>query len=197
MFNEEKSVVSAARIYIALNRCIDVLEKVGIELAGDQADDTVGGNLYQSLTQAIEIITRYTHDNSDTTVEQLINGLLSLPNQSYDDLLQYIKQFTKTSFVYLLNVTFYTGSDAPEDVDKALFIMKATKPFSQEQVVEIFDKVNQLLMDQDADFPYSYEDGINIDTLIQGVEHYTNTHITKINHYSGNLDDIFTVSQWQ
>ena len=37
-------------------------------------------------------------------------------------------------YTYLLNLTFYAGSDAPEDTDRDLFIMKTSEVYSKEQI---------------------------------------------------------------
>ena len=38
-------------------------------------------------------------------------------------------------YTYLLNLTFYAGSDAPEDTDRDLFIMKTSETYSKEQII--------------------------------------------------------------
>ena len=48
-------------------------------------------------------------------------------------------------YTYLLNLTFYAGSDAPEDTDRDLFIMKTSETYSEEQMEDVFQKVNSLL----------------------------------------------------
>ena len=62
-------------------------------------------------------------------------------------------------YTYLLNLTFYAGSDALEDTDRDLFIMKTSEMYSKEQIEDVFQKVNSLLgsYDENEDFPYSYE----------------------------------------
>ena len=40
-------------------------------------------------------------------------------------------------YTYLLNLTFYAGSDAPEDTDRDLFIMKTYEVYSKEQMEDI------------------------------------------------------------
>ena len=61
---------------------------------------------------------------------------------------------------YLLNVTFYANSDAPEDKDRGLYIMQTEKKATRYDICELFRKVNELLNNDDMDnsdgFPYSY-----------------------------------------
>ena len=40
-------------------------------------------------------------------------------------------------YTYLLNLTFYAGSDAPEDTDRDLFIMKTSEMYSKEQMEDV------------------------------------------------------------
>ena len=102
-------------------------------------------------------------------------------------------------YTYLLNLTFYAGSDAPEDTDRDLFIMKTSEMYSKEQMKDVFQKVNSLLgsYDENEDFPYSYEEGINSDTLTKGVGYYTHSEIEKADNFSGHIDGIYTIEQWQ
>jgi hypothetical protein len=88
-------------------------------------------------------------------------------------MVEYINKYT-----YLLNVIFCAGSDDPEDVDRGIYLLTVEKNISEEEMTEIFKKVNSLLDefnddDEAADFPVSYEDGLNIDTLMEGIEIYT------------------------
>ena len=102
-------------------------------------------------------------------------------------------------YTYLLNLTFYAGSDAPEDTDRDLFIMKTSEMYSKEQIEDVFQKVNSLLgsYDENENFPYSYEEGINSDTLTKGVGYYTHSEIEKADDFSGHIDGIYTIEQWQ
>lgn len=101
-------------------------------------------------------------------------------------------------YTYLLNLTFYASSNAPEDTDRDLLIMQTSEVYFEERIKSVFEKVNSLLgIDEHEDFPYSYEDGINSDTLKKGVEHYTNTEIKSADDFSGHIDGIYTIEQWQ
>ena len=102
-------------------------------------------------------------------------------------------------YTYLLNLTFYAGSDAPEDTDRDLLIMKTSEMYSKEQMKDVFQKVNSLLgsYDENEDFPYSYEEGINSGTLTKGVGYYTHSEIEKADDFSGHIDSIYTIEQWQ
>ena len=103
---------------------------------------------------------------------------------------------------YLLDVTFYANSDAPEDTDRGLYIMQTEKKATRYDICELFRKVNDLLNNDDMDnsdgFPYSYYvEGINIDTLIQAVSFYTKSQIKKANGYSGIIHAIYSIDVWQ
>ena len=41
-------------------------------------------------------------------------------------------------YTYLLNLTFYAGSDASEDTDRDLLIMKTSEMYSKEQIEDVF-----------------------------------------------------------
>ena len=105
---------------------------------------------------------------------------------------------------YLLNVTFYAGSDDKEDTDRGLYILSVNKNIEEEEMENIFESVNELLniFDDDLEegeergFPISYDDGINIDTLMHGIEIYTNGTIKKARK-NIKADNCFTIEQWQ
>lgn len=104
---------------------------------------------------------------------------------------------------YLLNVTFYAGSDDPEDTDRDMFVLNVDREISESEMIDIFETVNELLEDYDEeyDFPISYEDGgININTLMEGIELYTKGKIEEV--YSNckkikNIDNCYVIEQWQ
>ena len=79
-------------------------------------------------------------------------------------------------YTYLLNLTFYAGSDAPEDTDRDLFIMKTSEMYSEEQMEDVFQKVNSLLG--------SYDEN-------------KDSEIEKADDFSGHIDSIYTIEQWQ
>lgn len=105
---------------------------------------------------------------------------------------------------YLLNVTFYAGSNDEEDTDRGLYLLSVDKNLNAEEIEDIFETVNEFLNVFDdeleegekRDFPISYDDGINIDTLMRGIEIYTGGKIKKVRRKI-NADDYFTIEQWQ
>lgn len=86
---------------------------------------------------------------------------------------------------YLLNMTFRAGSDEPEDTDNAMYLIETYEDYSEEKLKKVIEKVNSLLDtfndDKEAkDFPMSYDDGLNIETLMAGVGVYTKSKIKKL-----------------
>lgn len=104
---------------------------------------------------------------------------------------------------YLLNVTFCAGSDAPEDTDRDLFILTVDKEISEKEMTHIFGVVNSLLdpyRDDEEEFALSYEDGININTLMEGVELYTKGRVKEVYSNCGaiiDIDNYYVIEQWQ
>lgn len=104
--------------------------------------------------------------------------------------------------LYLLNVTFYAGSNDPEDTDRELFVLSVEEEIAESEMRNIFEKVNSLLdtFNEDAIFPISYEQGLNINTLIEGVEIYTKGKAIELNSNCERLDVIdnyYVIEQWQ
>ena len=109
---------------------------------------------------------------------------------------------------YLLNVTFYAGSSIEEDTDRGLFVLCVDKEFSAREMMDILQKVNELLNDYDEDeidarganFPISYGMGLNIYTLMDGVEIYTKGEVRELCHNQGGVggvDNYYVIEQWQ
>ena len=105
---------------------------------------------------------------------------------------------------YLLNVTFYAGSNAEEDTDKGLFILRTENSISKLEMKDIFKEVNRLCdaYSDDEDvlaFPVTYEDGLNINTLMQGVEEFTKGQVRVVIDMFGHLEvnDVYMIEQWQ
>ena len=105
---------------------------------------------------------------------------------------------------YLLNVIFCAGSDNIEDVDKGLFLLDIDKDITQQQMKDIFRKVNKLLdcfdYETENEFPISYECGLNFNTLMEGIEIYTKGKVFKIHDNCGSLnriDNYYEIEQWQ
>jgi hypothetical protein len=101
---------------------------------------------------------------------------------------------------YLLDVTFYAGSDDPEDTDKGLYILSVKKDIEEAEMKEMFKTVNKLLDvydEEDTAFPISYEEGINIDTLMSGIEFYLKGKVKKVKKPNITADNYFVIEQWQ
>ena len=102
---------------------------------------------------------------------------------------------------YLLNVTFYAGSDDTEDTDKGCFLLSADKEITENEMTTIFRKVNELLdtFNEESSFPISYDLGLNINTLMKGVEIYTKGKIEVLCNNCGNIkiDNYYIIEQWQ
>jgi hypothetical protein len=109
---------------------------------------------------------------------------------------------------YLLNVTFYAGSNDEEDTDRDLFILCVDKEITETEMENIFEKVNELLNDYDVfevdakgeNFPISYGQGININTLMEGVGIYTKGKVIKVYGDCGQIekvDNCYAIEQWQ
>lgn len=103
-------------------------------------------------------------------------------------------------FKYLIDLTFYAGSDDKEDTDRDIFIIYSNEEISKQKMSSIFKETNKLLDCYNEEvFPISYNDGLNISTLIQGVSLYTNSLIQRIgeNHKIGSIDSYYKIEQWQ
>jgi len=104
---------------------------------------------------------------------------------------------------YLLNVTFYAGSNDIEDTDRDLFLLCIDKEISEKEMTEIFRTVNKLLDyfdDEEKDFPISYEQGLNINTLMEGIGIYTKGEVKEVYSNFGHLQEIdnyYVIEQWQ
>ena len=101
---------------------------------------------------------------------------------------------------YLLNMTFCAGSDDKEDTDKGLYIITTDTEYSEEEMGEAICEANKLCCETNG-FSCSYEyDGLNIDTLMNGVAQYIKAKIKPIKANGGNLPDIanfYEIEQWQ
>ena len=102
---------------------------------------------------------------------------------------------------YLLNVVFYAGSNAPEDTDRDLYILTSDEEISEEEMFSIFETVNGLLIDDENDFPFSYDEhGVNITTLMDGVQEYTKSKVEEVYTQFGtieNIENFYYIEQWQ
>ena len=106
---------------------------------------------------------------------------------------------------YLVKVWFFAGSDEQEDVDTGLFLFKSKENISFEEMKEIFKEANRQLdtfMHElgEVVFPISYENGLNLDTLIEGVSILTDCEIVQLKNDFGPLENIqnyYEIVQWQ
>ena len=106
---------------------------------------------------------------------------------------------------YLLNVTFYAGTDEAEDTDKGVFLLSVDKEYSESEMKDIFRIVNSLLdtfneNDEALEFPMSYDDGLNLNTLMNGVEIYTKGKVMEVYNNFGKIekiDNCYVIEQWQ
>ena len=106
---------------------------------------------------------------------------------------------------YLLNVTFCAGSDNNEDTDRDLFLLCVDKEVTEMEMKDIFKKVNKLLDTfyqefVEVEFPISYEQGLNINTLMEGVKIYTEGKVEEVYSNCGQIekvDNYYVIEQWQ
>lgn len=107
---------------------------------------------------------------------------------------------------YLLSVTFHAGSDTPKDTDKGLFIITVPKQtvITEDILKNIFKEVNRLCDpysdDEDVvNFEETYENGLNIHTLMKGFTAYTKYPVTEMKNDIGhiNIANYYEIEQWQ
>ena len=98
---------------------------------------------------------------------------------------------------YLICMTFYAGSDEPEDVDRKNYILGTRKKYSQKKMEQAVRKVNRLLDPyEENDFPLSYDEGLNVDTLMEGLRHYLNGKLYSLEKFSGRIAAVYQMEQW-
>ena len=108
---------------------------------------------------------------------------------------------------YLLYVTFFAGSDDLEDIDNGMYILSIDKEISKEEMKGLFRQVNRLLdtyaqENGEVEFPISYELGLNIHTLMDGLKILTKGEVKEIKSDCGkelltNLTNYYEIEQWQ
>lgn len=106
---------------------------------------------------------------------------------------------------YLLSITFYAGSDDAEDIDRGLYLMRTDKEYSFDEMKNLFKTVNALLCPyrEDIDenpFELSYDEGINIYTLTDGIKLFAKCDMIKIPNCCnevGCIDAYYEIEQWQ
>ena len=95
---------------------------------------------------------------------------------------------------YIVNLTFFAGSDAPEDTDRNIYVLESSKELKKGEIKEIFREANEKCYNDDIDFP-SYEEGVNIDTLVRGVSEIIKDYAT-IRPLSEEAT-VIDIEQWQ
>ena len=98
---------------------------------------------------------------------------------------------------YLLNVTFFVGSTDIEDTDRWLYIAEVDREVSYEEMTDIFEQANENLQNEDNEICYD-KDGLNIDTLIMGVEEILGIEMVGLGSNCGanNFDNCYVIEQW-
>lgn len=109
---------------------------------------------------------------------------------------------TKPTYNYLVNLTFCAGSNEPQDVDNKLIIISSKKQITVDEIVTKFNETNKLLdpFNEDNDFPFTYDDGLNIDTLLKGFIQHTGLKVTVLEHKTPieiTIHGYFVIEQWQ
>ena len=101
---------------------------------------------------------------------------------------------------YIINLTFFAGSDDPVDTDRNIYVLESSKELSQSEIYSIFREANEncnrsLYEDErDIEFP-SYEEGNNIDTLVKGVSVLIEDY-AKIYPFN-EIAAVIDIEQWQ
>lgn len=106
---------------------------------------------------------------------------------------------------YLIDITFIVGSDdIIEDTDEEIYLfeIKTDEDISGVVFANIFNKVNDMLNNDINALGISYIEGLNIYTLIKGVEIYFEgdakiTQVTNDFEKIDNIDNEYSILQWQ
>ena len=114
---------------------------------------------------------------------------------------------------YVVGLTFFAGSNAPSDIDRKTLMATITsmEDFDEDKakdaVKKKFRRANMLLSpysdeEKDRDIGISYDDGLNADTLIEGMkvisdEETDDLTIELTEKVSGNISGAFDIEQWQ
>ena len=100
--------------------------------------------------------------------------------------------------IYLVNITFHTEEKSET---KLIEIGVTNKTISEVQMNAIFEAVNKMLSAPNkaaSDLPFSYEkDGLNIDTLIKGVNFFVDGTFGVMNSNCGEIviDNYYIIEQ--
>lgn len=109
----------------------------------------------------------------------------------------------RPTYNYLVNLTFFAGSNEPEDVDNKIVIVSSKRQITEEEMGKKFNEANNLLNPyEDNRFPFSYNDGLNIDTLLEGFVQHTRLKVTYPEPDSNEmtfptLHGHYVIEQWQ
>ena len=102
---------------------------------------------------------------------------------------------------YLINLTYYAGSDDKKDTDRGLYILTSKEKLTEEAIKKIFSEVNAKLdtySENAEEMPLTYEAGNNIDTLVDGIRIYTGLDIEEVTENKPiQVDGFFQLEQWQ
>lgn len=128
---------------------------------------------------------------------------------------------------YLVNVTFYAGSDSKEDTDRGAYIIETEETLSYDRLKQAFINTNALcgvdwdeaetteeiienltlegldeiakLVEQHPNFQSAYTEGLNIDTLMDGLAEYLSCKIERISADDKNINvsTVYEIEQWQ
>ena len=106
------------------------------------------------------------------------------------------------TYNYLVNLTFCAGSNEPQDVDNKIIIISSEKQTTVDELVTRFNETNKLLdpFNEDSNFPFNYDDGLNIDTLLKGFAQHTGLKVTVLEHKAPieiTIHGYFVIEQWQ
>lgn len=102
-------------------------------------------------------------------------------------------------FKYVLIMKFCAGSDDKTDIDEGIYLFTSKEKYSLKEMKEKFKTVNSLLgsFEDENEYPISYlENGLNLDTLIEGMRIHTKATIDKIDTFEGLINGIYVIEQW-
>ena len=159
--------------------CISEIKNIHITVNAENDDDA-------------EAIAREKYDNYDTPYsEDEPETMFSVVET--DPITPRLCQYS-----YLTDLTFYAGDNDKENTDRGIYILKSSEFYTDFQMTKLIADINKKLNDyeKDDDGP-SYEDGINIDTLIDGIEYYTKIKVIPAECFQGFIDCCYKLTIWQ
>ena len=116
---------------------------------------------------------------------------------------------TKPTYNYLVDLTFCAGRNEQQVVNNKLVIVSSKKQITADEMREKFNETNKLLdpFNEDDNFPFTYDDGLNIDMLLKGFEQHTRLKVTCLEQASiditlhgfilNKINKKVIVKQWQ